>query len=279
MAELYKLSAIKAAIPPAPESTETDEQIIDRITERFAVLRDMTLAVKAGHINSLIVLGAPGVGKSETVTSCLAKYETMAKVADNMKLKKFEVVKGSMTALGLYVKLYQYSEEKSVVVLDDVDSIFSDEQSLNILKGALDSNKKRVIHWNSDSRLLRTEGIPNSFEFNGSCIFITNINFDNIRSKKLKDHIAAFKSRSHIIDLTIQTNREKLLWIKKIVGEGMLDSYNFAEEGVVELLDFVYENQDSLRELSLRMLKNIADLKATMPSTWKRVAALTCMKE
>ena len=56
---------------------------------------------------------------------------------------------------------------------------------MNILKAALDSKKVRRICWNTDSHTLRREGVPNAFEFAGSVIFITNIKFDNVKSKEV----------------------------------------------------------------------------------------------
>ena len=52
----------------------------------------------------------------------------------------------------------------NVLVLDDCDTVLYDE-TLNLLKAALDSCKKRKLSWNTDSALLRREGIPDTFEF------------------------------------------------------------------------------------------------------------------
>ena len=187
---------------------ETDEEIMTRLGERFEILEDMTRAVKKGDVRAMIVTGPPGVGKSFGVEKVLSKHDVFANVADDKKLKKYEVVKGAMSALGLYSKLYEYSDKKSILVFDDCDSVLLDDLSLNILKAALDSGKKRMIHWNTDSRLLKDQGVPNSFEFKGGAIFITNIKFDHVKSKKLKDHLEALESRCHYLDLTIDTERE-----------------------------------------------------------------------
>ena len=202
-----------------------------------------------------------------------------ATVAQDEKLKKYEVVKGAMSAIGLYSKLFEYSDKKSILVFDDCDSVLLDDLSLNILKAALDSSKKRMIHWNTDSRLLRSEGVPNSFEFKGGAIFITNIKFDNVRSKKLRDHLEALESRCHYLDLTIDTEREKILRIKQVVTEcGMLDDYEFTDLEKQVLIDFVDDNKKKLRELSLRTVLKIADLKRSMPTNWRAVAEVTCMR-
>jgi hypothetical protein len=260
-------------------SNETDEEILTRLRDRFEILDDMTRAVKSGKVRAMIVTGPPGVGKSFGVESVLAKHDVFANVAQDEKLKKYEVVKGAMSALGLYSKLYHYSDKKNIIVFDDCDSVLLDDLSLNILKAALDTSAKRMIHWNTDSHLLRREGVPDSFEFKGGAIFITNIKFDHVRSKKLRDHLEALESRCHYLDLTIDTEREKILRIEQVVNEcGMLDKYEFEPYQAMEVVDFVKANVSRLRELSLRTVLKVADLKHGFPDKWKAVAEVTCMR-
>ena len=258
---------------------ETDEAILDRLRDRFEILDDMTRAVKSGKVRAMIVTGPPGVGKSFGVEKVLAKHDVFATVADDQKLKKYEVVKGAMSAIGLYSKLYHYKDAKNIIVFDDCDSVLLDDLSLNILKAALDTSSKRMIHWNTDSNLLRREGVPDSFEFKGGAIFITNIKFDHVKSKKLRDHLEALESRCHYLDLTIDTEREKLLRIEQVVNEcGMLDKYEFEPYQAMEVVDFVKANVSRLRELSLRTVLKVADLKHGFPDKWKAVAEVTCMR-
>lgn len=259
---------------------ETDDEIIDRLRERFSILDDMTRAVKKGDVRAMIVSGPPGVGKSYGVEKVLSRHDVFADVAQDEKLKKYEVVKGAMSAIGLYKKLYEFSAKKNILVFDDCDSVLLDDLSLNILKAALDSSAKRTIHWNTDSRSLQSEGVPNKFEFKGGAIFITNIKFENVRSKKLRDHLEALESRCHYLDLTIDTDREKLLRIRQVTQDHNLfetNGFEFADYEKDEVIDFIDENKHKMRELSLRMVIKVASLKASMPN-WRRVAALTCMK-
>jgi hypothetical protein len=261
-----------------PISKETDAEIIERLRERFEILEDMTRAVKKGEVRAMIVSGAPGVGKSFGVERVLAPHAMLSTIADDTKLKKFEIVKGAMSAIGLYKKLYEFSDKKCILVFDDCDSVLLDDIALNILKAALDTSKKRVISWNTDSRSLIAEGVPNSFEYNGGAIFITNINFANIKSKKLQDHLAALESRCHYVDLTIHTEREKMLRIRQIVGDGMLKDYEFSTEQEAEIINFIDSNKGRLRELSLRTVLKAADLIKSFPNRWQRVAEVSLMK-
>ena len=186
-----------------------------------------------------------------------------------------------MTALGLYATLYKYSDAKNVLVFDDCDSVFQDDLSLNILKAALDSGKRRRICWNSDSALLRREGIPDQFDFKGSAIFITNLKFENVKSKKLQDHLEALESRCHFLDLTIDTERDKMLRIKQVHRDsdgGLFKDYDFDGDQAEQVMEFMSTNKDKLRELSLRMCLKIADLVKISPDNWQNLAASTCMK-
>jgi hypothetical protein len=257
-------------------SHETDDEIKDRLRKRFKMLSDITQAAKEGNVRAVIVSGPPGVGKSFGVEAQLAKADLFNTMAN--RKAKFEIVKGAMSALGLYAKLYEYSEAGNVIVFDDCDSVLLDDLSLNILKAALDSSKRRWISWNTDSRLLRNEGIPSRFEFKASAIFITNIKFDHVKSKKLKDHLDALESRCHYVDLTIDSERDKVLRIKQIVEDGMLRDYNFEPDEVDEIMEFVESNKKQLRELSLRTVLKLADLKKSFKDAWQDYAVVTCMK-
>ena len=263
-------------VSDAVVASETDEEIIERLRLRFEVLKDMTSAVKSGTVRAMIVTGPPGVGKSFGVDEVLGKDDLFNKLGE--RKPKYEIVKGAMSAIGLYTKLYQYSEKGNVIVFDDCDSVLLDDLSLNILKAALDSSKKRTISWNTDSRILRNEGVPDKFEFKAGAIFITNIKFENVRSKKLQDHLAALESRCHYVDLQMDTDREKCLRIKQIVQDGMLDSYEFEDVQRDEVVDFVMENRAKMRELSLRTVLKVADLRKSFTNNWKAMAEVTVMK-
>jgi hypothetical protein len=263
--------------PVAKAPVETDEEVIARIGERFDILDQMTKATIAGDVRAMIVVGPPGVGKSYGVEKQLEHSGLFDQLSG--RRVKYEVIKGAMTPIGLYCTLYKHSDKNNVIVFDDCDSVFQDDLSLNILKAALDSGKKRRIYWNSDSAMLRREGVPDMFDFKGSCIFITNLQFQNLKSKKLQDHLEALQSRCHFIDLTLNTLRDRFLRIKQIYLKGELFAdYDFSQEQGDEVINFMETNQNRLREISLRMALKIADLTKVSGDNWKALAATTCMK-
>ena len=266
-------------VPAATVVQETDEEAMDRIATRFAVLDEMSRATTNGGIRAMIVSGPPGVGKSFGVEQQLEKASMFDRLAN--RTLKYEVIKGAMTALGLYATLFKHSDKNHVLVFDDCDSILMDDLSLNILKAALDSGKRRRIYWNSDSSMLRREGIPDAFDFNGSVIFITNIKFDHLKSKKLQDHLEALQSRCHFLDLTIDTDRDKMLRIKQVhrdANGGLFRDYGFEADMEEQVLQFMWDNKPKLRELSMRMALKIADLVKISPDNWKMLAESTVMK-
>jgi hypothetical protein len=268
---------VDADVQSTINDSKTDEERIAEIAERFSILQDMTKACVNGDIRAMIVSGPPGVGKSFGVEHEIEKVQMM-QMLGSQRLRA-EVVKGSASPIGLYQTLYKYSDPNCVVVFDDCDSILLDDVSLNLLKGALDSGKKRKISWLSESRVLKDEGIPDSFDFKGSVIFITNLKFDKMKSQKLKDHLDALQSRCHYLDLTLDSMRDKILRIKQIAATGELfKDMDISEIGADEIVQFMDDNKNTLREVSLRMAIKVAQLYKSFPNRWQAMASTTCMK-
>ena len=257
--------------------TETEVEAMDRIASRFAVLDEMSRACISGEIRAMIVTGPAGIGKSHGVNLQMEKASMFDRLAS--KKVRFEVVKGAMSGIGLFAKLYKFSDAKNVLVFDDCD-IWEDQDALNVLKGALDSGKTRRISWNKDSRILREEGIPNSFNFNGSVIFITNKSFDAKKAGKMQPHLDALQSRCHFLDLTVDSERDKMLRIKQVHRDadgGLFADYDFTQIQTDEIMSFIWDNHTKLREVSLRMCLKVADL-VKISANWRELAKATCMK-
>ena len=272
----FRESLKESVLDTQPHSNESDEAAIERIGARFAILNEMTEAIAQDQIKGMIVSGPPGIGKSYGVETSLMKYSTFDDIAGNKR--KFEVVKGAMSAIGLYKKLYEHADRGHVVCFDDCDVILYDDLALNLLKAALDTGRKRTLQWGTESRFLHAEGVPNSFDFNAGIIFITNVKFDNVKSKKLRDHLEALQSRCHYLDLTIDSMRDRMLRIKQICREGLLSKYGMSKDTEDALVDFIFTNRNRLREVSLRMVLKIADLWKMAPDRYQQLAQQTCMR-
>ena len=147
-----------AAINPTPETKEVDLEELDlRIRKRFNVMDMLADAVVQKSLYALIISGGAGIGKTY-------KFEnTLSQAADEGTIGNFEHLKGKSTPLFLYETLFKNSNDGDVVLLDDCDSVFQDETSLNILKAALDSGDIRRVSYGSTCKYLEENDIPPVF--------------------------------------------------------------------------------------------------------------------
>jgi hypothetical protein len=277
---LRAASLVKMGVPLDGDwNGETEEQAITRIGQRFEILHEMTEAISSGHVKSMIVSGPPGVGKSFGVEDVLLQA-SMFELLGQKKLK-YEFVKGSVSPIGLYKKLHEFSDKNCVTVFDDCDDVLLDPVSLSLLKAALDTTKKRNLSWNKESYMLIREHVPERFEFKGGIIFITNLDFTSVRSKILKPHLEAMISRCHYLSLDINTVRDKYLRIKGVVKQsGMLDDYCFKNNETDLILNYLKSNVNRFQEISLRTVLKVADLvKMKEGKDWERIADVTLMKK
>ena len=158
--------------------------------EMFGNLERLTKMVGRGIQPSLVITGMAGVGKTHLVKETL-------KGMGLRESHEFVHFKGRATAAGLFITLYQNSDK--VVILDDCDSVFKDDDAVNILKAALDSYDTRKISYISSKQLKDEFGdpIPAHFEFTGRIIFISNINQSRLDE--------AIRSRSFVADISMNT--------------------------------------------------------------------------
>lgn len=261
-------------------ANETDEAAMERIARSFDILNEITDAAAQGIIKGVVVSGPPGIGKSYGVNKTLEQANFTRTLSD--KQEKFEIICGSMTPIGLYKKLYLNRQKGFVTVLDDCDTALFDEQALNLLKAALDTTEKRRLSWLAESHALRKEEIPDTFDFEGSIIFLTNLDFEDVKSNKIAAHLQAILSRCHYMNLEISSQKDQLLRIKQVVRFGMLDSYNLSPKDKADVVDFVFDNADDMKELSLRAVIKLADLaqadrSGSLNRGWEELAEMTML--
>lgn len=259
--------------PVAAVSNETDAEIDARLRDRFEILDRLARGAMMGDVRSLIISGAAGVGKSFGVERALAEWDP-----DQINHKS---VKGFMRPTGIYKLLYQHRDPGQVLVIDDADSAFADEVALNLWKAALDTTETRVISWMTEGSMIDEESaerLPRNFIFEGTVIFITNLNFTQQidRGGKLAPHMEALVSRSHYIELGIGTMREKYIRLKQVVNESdMLEG--ITKNAKDEMMQFIADNLDKFRDLSLRLVIKMASL-YKMGGDWKKMARVTLFK-
>lgn len=257
---------------------EGQSEIIFQQREKFEAVNRLTELTARGVSRSLIIGGPPGVGKSHGVNKVLKRLEAKKKI-------RVEFVKGNISAVGLYMLLYEMRFENCVTVFDDSDAVFRDETALNVLKSALDSEKVRRISWRTKSKLTvedqdgNEETVPKSFEYAGSVIFITNIDFEQEveQRTKLAPHFEALMSRSHYINIGINSTEEKMVRLLDVVNHGdLMNGLSLRKRR--ELTRWLLDNQDRLREVSLRMVVKLVDLIRGEPRKWRSLAEVSCLR-
>lgn len=258
-------------IQDTPE--ETDDQIATRLAKTFKTLEIMANASCDGFNRAMIVSGPAGIGKSEGINRALAKREAEGDI-------NFVSVKGYVRATGLYKVLYENQESSNVIVFDDADSIFYDDVSLNLLKAATDTTKKRELFWLTEGKMYDQDDelLPNRFTFEGSIIFITNIDFDAMANSgnKLAPHMAAMMSRAHYLNVNIKTPAAYLVRIKQVMDSGMI-SHLVSREDEQIIFEYIKDNAARLRELSLRVVIKITDMYLMTPD-WRDLVECTLMR-
>jgi hypothetical protein len=238
------------------------------INQRFGFVSDMVGMLVKGDQASVVVSGPGGLGKSHTVTAALTKagmkdvtlldeFEVGGKINTT---KSYRVIKGYSTPKGLYRTLYENRD--GVVVFDDCDSVLKDPISLNLLKAALDSYSRRVISWRAD---MKDEELPQSFEFKGRVVFISNISSDSMDQ--------AIITRSMAVDLTM-TTEQKVERMRYLVGqpEFMVD---YSKEEKTDALNLIDDMQNEVKELSLRTLIQTTKIRKSAGAKWKDLAEYT----
>jgi hypothetical protein len=182
----------------------------------FGIMRDLVQIVARGARNALVIYGGPGTGKTHVVGETL-KDEGLVKGRD------YYVIKGKVTTAALYQTLFIH-RKGSILLFDDADSVWGDQEAGNILKAALDSYDERVISWlsartvnvskmpdherevmndNLDLKLIDDpEGkikLPSEFRYEGRIIFISNLPYEKFDSAVL--------TRAAKIDMTLTTDQ------------------------------------------------------------------------
>jgi len=261
--------------PTEPVIVETDEEIEQKLTDRFEILSDMTNAAIDGDVRALIVSGPAGLGKSFTVEKALEAWDPNA--------MSHRIVKGYVKAPALYKLLYQHRGAGSVLVFDDADDVFLDETAIGLLKAALDTTDRRIISYMTEGSLVDEESaerLPKSFEFRGTVVFITNYDFDAMidRGSKIAPHLSALVSRAHYIDLAMKTQRDYLIRIRQVVKQGLLKNIGLSDDAQDDVVQFIEKNASRLRELSLRMALKIGTLRRKDDGRWMKRAIVTCCK-
>jgi hypothetical protein len=159
-----------------------------------------------------------------------------------------------------------------VLVLDDIDSVFSKIEGINLLKAAMDTKPVRRINWESSSATVVSMGLPAGFEFRGSVVLISNIGF-NRKQSKLQEHLDALKDRSYSLKISNGTKEELYQQVCfMVIKKKLLQGYELSGIQQSEILDYIGGNLEKIHKISLRLAMKLASLMKANPTDWRSMA-------
>lgn len=234
------------------------------------------LTVK-GASNALFIAGRGGTGKTFTVEKVL---NSMGLTDGDGYFKN----NGTASAVGMYKLLWK--NRTGIVMLDDADAAFGDQESRNIIKAATDTGKVRKLVWNKDSRgMVNPEDmpdpndpsadpnlIPKYFEFTGKVIVISNLQIDKL------DPDGALRTRGFMIAIN-PTDAELIDQMETIIDTVVLpDGLELNHDQRLEVIQLIRAGTRG-DGLSLRLLVRGLNMKAAavaagMQDGWQHLVKL-----
>ncbi len=128
-----------------------------------------------GHLNLLILVGSAGIAKSQSVRRAVGEGACW--------------IEGNATPFGIYTQLYKHRGE--LIVIDDVDSLYTDRSAVRLLKCLCQTDPEKSIAWHSAAA--GTDEIPRQFQTSSRVVIIAN------DWKTLNHNVAAVQDRGHLI--------------------------------------------------------------------------------
>jgi hypothetical protein len=197
------------------------------VVTSYAELEQFVSAFSAGHLNLLILIGRAGISKSQTIRQAVGEGTCW--------------IESNATAFGIYQKLYQHRDQ--LVVIDDVDTLYSDRAAVRLLKCVAQTDAVKNIAWHSAAVGTSAVEIPREFKTRSRVCIIAN------DWKVLDANVAAVQDRGHLV--LFEPSAEE---IHKRVAEWFWDQHVF---------DWMAEHLHLIPELSMRHYIRAAELKAS----------------
>jgi hypothetical protein len=251
-----------------------------------------------------LLMGSTGIGKSYNTLKALEMMNVNAVVIQG-NTTPFQF--GIKLLMNHYrFMLTRKSEsERMVVVMDDCDSFFANMETLNILKGMTGKRGTRCYQYNKALLLhLLTEdqiaivSLPTYSHSDGSSgfrvncddiIFIVNTNFKlptenqanaygrenpgTPRANRLND-LAAIRRRFNTEDFMLE-KYENWGWLAYVsLYDGLLDDLGETQEAVFrkhKILDFIYQNWDTMTEHNLDTVTDMLLKMKKYPSSYTEI--------
>lgn len=266
-------TAIAAPMIQAPAFT---------INERFSFMDELIDMVIKKAAKSILITGMGGVGKTYAViqrlktanlVDCVTvapsisdldeidvedsedEMESKALAEMNRPTGDYVVVKGKATPKALYRLLYE--NRNRMIVFDDCDSVLRDDNSVNLLKSALDTYEDRWISWRSEQAFGESD-LPQSFKFNGTIIFISN----------LEQHAVDEAVRTRCFKVDVSMSNEQRVERMKGVLENVLPDVDM--EFKLDAIKLIEDNLHLCNDINFRTLMQIITIRENS-ADWKKL--------
>lgn len=257
-ARLSIQSGVQSTLQCEPDVNTYEDQFEEEVRatpeERFEDMEAYIGDVIAGVKPLALLCGAPGVGKTFRVNQALKR-------AGKDQDVDWKLLKGKSTATALYTTFHDFKNDGQLVVMDDCDSVFKDDDAINMLKAAFDSSDERWVTWNTARKIPMDADLaeqcddadfdvstgrwyyPRQFLFEGAGIIITNYRAGQIDT--------AVRNRALICDLDF-TPQEILDLIRNLAPKIAADKYTM--EAKQQAIDYLQElvDKNAPVELSIR---------------------------
>lgn len=159
----------------------------------YAELQCYVHAFAQGHLNLLLLMGSPGVGKSRCVRQALTGPVCW--------------IGGQATPLGIYVQAYQHRHQP--IVLDDVDGLHRDPNGVRLLKALCQTEKTKTVGWLTRDGRGPCADVPPQFTTRSRVLVIGN------DWKTGNADVAALEDRGHLLHFApsaLEVHRHAAEW-------------------------------------------------------------------
>lgn len=218
------------------------------LEDTFLAMEELVSCVALGHSNGIFISGAAGSGKTYTVLAKMAELGLEEKT-------NFVMLKGFSTARGLF-DAFQNNPDK-LFIIDDMDSALEDKTALNLLKSVLDTYPVRRVTWN------KADGCE-SFNFTGRIIFISNI------TDSKSNHFKAVMTR--VLNVSVGNSREEI--VARLIALMPKIAESLDDTARTEIKEFLSENINNFKNVSLRLLVHIVSLYKFDSIKWRKLALM-----
>ena len=254
----------------------SQDEVFDILDQHYTQLRKFVQGVCNDKYH-LIVNGDAGMGKTEITNDVVETFTSHNRIVP---------VSGTMSPVRLFAKLQEAQHKGHILLVDDTDKVLEDQESLEILKGVMDTRKDKVVDWEKYSTALKKSNKVTSFKFEGRVIIITNKVIRTAPDETptvQQQRILPVLSRAHYFKAGVPSTQWKIAAIKMHMQHYTSrheDGYkyelrcfnNVHPETQDEIVQWIEEKQNNLREISFRTCAMLKDLQSEEPDFWKNMA-------